>query len=287
MMSADPHPKGKANPPGLRDIPFALPKVTGAQKKRAGKIADALQQHYPDAYCELTHSSAHELLIATILSAQSTDAGVNKATPELFKAFPSPRDYADSSPEDIEPYIKTIGLYRSKAKSIYEAMTRVVEEYNGQVPGTMDELLTLRGVARKTANVVLGNAFGINMGFVVDTHVQRLSWRLGLTEDPNMSTAIIEKKLMALFPREHWSRLGHQLVFHGRYACTARPNCTHEHPICVEFGVNCDKPLPPKSGRKPTKKSTKKTTKKVSKKKTASKKPTAKKAGKKSITKKP
>lgn len=246
MPPTKPHPKGKDNPRGLRDIPFALPKVTIAEKRRAKRIADALDEYYPDAHCELTHSNPHELLIATILSAQSTDAGVNKATPKLFKKFKAPADFAKSTPEQIEPYIKTIGLFRNKAKSIYEAMTRIVEEYGGQVPGNMDDLLTLRGVARKTANVVLGNAFGINDGFVVDTHIQRLAWRLGITDDPKKNTAIVEKQLMALFPRDQWSRLGHQLVFHGRYACTARPNCKHDHPICVKFGVNCDKALPPK-----------------------------------------
>lgn len=247
---AKPHPKGKDNPRGLRDIPFKLPTVTPAEKRKAKRLAEALQEHYPDAYCELDHSAPHELLIATILSAQSTDAGVNKATPKLFAKFKTPADYARSSPEKIEPYIKTIGLFRSKAKSIHESMTRIVEEYDGEVPGNMDDLLTLRGVARKTANVVLGNAFDINMGFVVDTHVQRLSWRFGFFDDPKTNTAIIEKKLMALFPRELWSRLGHQFVFHGRYACTARPNCKHDHPVCVKFGINCDKPLPPKSSKR-------------------------------------
>ncbi|RMH28148.1 MAG: endonuclease III [Planctomycetota bacterium] len=241
-MTETVHPKGKGNPRGLRDIPFALPEATKAEKSRARRIADALEEHYPNAHCELTHSNAHELLIATILSAQSTDAGVNKTTPKLFKAFPRPDDYAAASPEKIEPYIKTIGLYRSKAKAIHEAMTRIVEVYGGQVPANMDDLLTLRGVARKTANVVLGNAFGINVGFVVDTHVQRLSWRLGLVDEPKMNTAVVEKRLMSLFPRDRWSRLGHQLVFHGRYACTARPNCKHDHPICRSFGVNCPKP---------------------------------------------
>lgn len=246
MPPTKPHPKGKDNPRGLRDIPFALPKVTIAEKRRAKRIADALDEYYPDAHCELTHSNPHELLIATILSAQSTDAGVNKATPKLFKKFKAPADFAKATPEQIEPYIKTIGLYRNKAKSIHSAMTSLVENFDGQVPSNMDDLLTLRGVARKTANVVLGNAFGINDGFVVDTHIQRLAWRLGITDDPKMNTAIVEKQLMALFPRDQWSRLGHQLVFHGRYACTARPNCKHDHPICVKFGVNCDKALPPK-----------------------------------------
>ncbi|MDF1810430.1 MAG: endonuclease III [Phycisphaerales bacterium] len=247
MSNAIVHPKGKNNPRGLKDIPFALPEVTQTEKRRAKRIADALQEHYPDAYCELTHSNPHELLIATILSAQSTDAGVNKATPALFTKFKTPNDYAASTPEKIEPYIKTIGLFRNKAKSIHTSMTMVVEDFAGEVPGNMSDLLKLRGVARKTANVVLGNAFKINDGFVVDTHVQRLAWRFGIFDDPKTNTAIIEKKLMALFPRDLWSRLGHQFVFHGRYGCTARPNCKHDHPMCVKFGVNCDKVLPAKN----------------------------------------
>ncbi|MFK7883038.1 MAG: endonuclease III [Phycisphaerales bacterium] len=242
MANNAPHPKGNNNPRGLKDIPFALPEVTKAEKARAKRIANALEEHYPDAYCELTHSNPHELVIATILSAQSTDAGVNKATPKLFAAFNAPEQYAKSTPEQIEPYIKTIGLFRSKAKSIHHAMTTVVEDFDGEVPSNMRDLLTLRGVARKTANVVLGNAFGINDGFVVDTHVQRLAWRLGLVEGPKEDTGKIEKRLMALMPRDRWSTLGHQFVFHGRYACTARPNCKHDHPICKSFGVNCDKP---------------------------------------------
>ena len=240
------HPKGKDNPRGLKDIPFALPKVTPTEKRLAKRIADALQEYYPDAYCELSYSKPHELLIATILSAQSTDAGVNKATPALFKKFKSPADFAKSTPEQIEPYIKTIGLFRNKAKSIHASMTMIVEDFDGQVPSNMTDLLKLRGVARKTANVVLGNAFGINDGFTVDTHIQRLSWRWGFFNEAKTNTAIIEKKLMALFPRDRWSTLGHQMVFHGRYNCTARPNCKHDHPICVKFGVNCDKPLPKK-----------------------------------------
>ena len=236
------HPKGKDNPRGLKDIPFALPEVTKEDRAHALKIANALAKHYPDAHCELEFTNPHELLIATILSAQSTDAGVNKATPALFKAFKTPADYAASSPEKIEPWIKTIGLFRNKAKSIHASMAMIVQDYDGQVPNTMEDLLKLRGVARKTANVVLGNAFGINAGVTVDTHIQRLSWRLGLVDEPKMDTAKIEKLLMALFPRSRWSQLGHAMVFHGRYNCTARPNCKHDHPICVKFGVNCDKP---------------------------------------------
>ncbi len=235
------HPKGKDNPKGLKDIPFALPDVTKEERAHALKIANALRKEYPQAHCELAFTNPHELLIATILSAQSTDAGVNKATPALFKAFKTPADYAASTPEKIEPWIKTIGLFRNKAKSIHASMTMIIEHFDGQVPSTMEELLTLRGVARKTANVVLGNAFGINDGVTVDTHIQRLAWRFGLVEEPKMDTGKIEKRLMALFPRTRWSELGHAMVFHGRYSCTARPNCKHDHPICVRFGVNCDK----------------------------------------------
>ncbi|MGJ8635366.1 MAG: endonuclease III [Phycisphaerales bacterium] len=236
------HPKGKDNPKGLRDIPFALPEVSKEDKAHALKLANALRKHYPDSKCELDFTTPHELLIATILSAQSTDAGVNKATPGLFNAFPTPADYAASSPEGIEPYVKTIGLFRNKAKSIHASMTRVCDVYGGEVPGTMEDLLTLRGVARKTANVVLGNAFGINDGITVDTHVQRLVWRFGIVDHPKLDTNKIEKLLMALFPRPRWSEIGHMLVLHGRYNCSARPNCTHEHPICKRFGVNCDQP---------------------------------------------
>lgn len=240
-MSERVHPKGKNNPKGLRDLPFALPEVTRAEKALATRLAKALNEHYPHAHCELVFSTPHELLIATILSAQSTDAGVNKATPALFKAFPTPADYAAATPEEIEGYVRTIGLFRSKAKSIHEAMTAVVERFDGRVPDTMEDLLTLRGVARKTANVVLGNAYGINVGMPVDTHIQRLSWRWGLVPEPKMDPVFIEKRLLSLFPRERWCMIGHQIIFHGRQACTARPNCPHDHPICLKFGVNCPK----------------------------------------------
>lgn len=241
-----PHPKGTDNPRGLRDIPMALPEVTKEARAHARKIADALKKHYPDARCELDFSSPHELLIATILSAQSTDAGVNKATPGLFAAFRTPEDYAKATPGEIEGYINSIGLFRNKAKAVHAAMTTIVEDFGGEVPGTMEDLLTLRGVARKTANVVLGNAFGKNEGITVDTHVMRLSWRWGLCVkddgSPLKDGAKIEKHLMALFPRPRWTEIGHAMVLHGRYNCTARPNCEHDHPICVKFGVNCDKP---------------------------------------------
>jgi endonuclease-3 len=244
------------NPPGLRDLPFALPQVTPASKRRARALLAALGEHYPDARCELEYRSPHELLIATILSAQATDAGVNKATPALFAAFPTPADYAASSPEAIEPYIKTIGLFRNKAKAVHAAMTALVKHHDGQVPAAMDQLLELRGVARKTANVVLGNAFGINDGFVVDTHVERLSKRLGLVP-AEATTAQIERLLMALLPRASWCRASHTLIFHGRRACKARMGACADHTICATFGAACelrealDRTQPPEAGSMP------------------------------------
>jgi endonuclease III len=216
-------------------------RVTQKQRERAVRLLAALRAHYPDAHCELHHTSAHELLVATILSAQTTDVAVNKVTPALFKAFPTPAAFAAASPEEIEPYIRTIGLFRNKSKAVHAAMTALVERFGGEVPRTMDELLTLRGVARKTANVVLGNAFGIQDGVVVDTHVERLSKRLGLApRDANV--ARVERYLMELFPQESWCDLSHMIIFHGRRACAARPpgGCCRDHEICREFGERCE-----------------------------------------------
>lgn len=218
-------------------IPFDLPRVTAKQKARAMEIFEALRGRYPDARCELDFASPHELLIATILSAQATDVGVNKATPALFKAFPTPADYARAEAADIEPYIRTIGLFRNKAKAVVAAMRTVCDEFGGEVPRTMEGLLSLRGVARKTANVVLGNAFGINLGVVVDTHVERLSKRLGLVPK-SASVAMVERRLMALFPREHWWLVPHLLIFHGRRACKARGGACASDAICVRFCAN-------------------------------------------------
>ena len=220
-----------SNPRGLSDIPFQLPEVTTAEKRRARQIYQALAARYPDAHCELDYTTPHELLIATILSAQATDVGVNKATPGLFKRFPTPADYAKATPAKIEPFIKTIGLFRNKAKAVHAAMTTLVEEFDGEVPRTMEELLTLRGVARKTANVVLGNAFDINMGVVVDTHIERLSKRFGLVED-DATVQQVERRLMALFPRDKWCMLSHLLIFHGRRVCKARGGTCREDDIC-------------------------------------------------------
>ncbi len=223
------------------DFPFALPQVDAIAKRRARRLRDLLAEHYPDAHCELDFAAPHELLIATILSAQCTDVAVNKATPALFKKFPTPADYAKASPEQIEPYVKTLGFFRSKAKSVHAAMSAVVSEFGGEVPSTMQELLTLRGVARKTANVVLSNAFGINNGFVVDTHVMRLSRRLGLIDEAEEGDPVkIEKKLMALFARQDWGLLSHLMIFHGRRACKARMVSCADHPVCQKFGECCE-----------------------------------------------
>jgi endonuclease-3 len=200
------------------------------------RIFEALSKAYPDAHCELDYANPHELLVATILSAQATDAAVNKATPALFRRFPTPGAYAQATPEDIEPSIRSLGFFRQKAKSVHGAMKTIVEEFGGKVPDTMEGLLRLRGVARKTANVVLGNAFGRSEGVVVDTHVIRVAKRLGLTKhtDPKK----IELDLMALFPREHWTMLSHLLIFHGRRACRARGARCAEDPVCLEFCSN-------------------------------------------------
>lgn len=232
------------------DIPFDLPVVTPKAKARADELLTALTAAYPDAHCELTHASPHELLVATILSAQTTDVNVNKATPALFKRFPTPGDYARAKPEEIEPYIRSLGFFRNKAKAIHLAMRDIVEKHQGQVPRTMPELLALHGVARKTAGVVLGNCFNINVGVVVDTHVERLSQRLGLAPRRS-SVAMIERYLMALFPRERWCDLSHMLIFHGRRTCKARGPACADHPICATFGAACELRVSAKKAAKP------------------------------------
>jgi endonuclease-3 len=225
----------------------ALPRKTPAQKKRAAAIYEALLKCYPDAHCELDHASPLQLLIATILSAQALDSQVNRVTPALFKALPSPADYARLTPQQIEPYINRIGLFRNKAKSIHGAMTMLVRDFAGKVPDTMADLLKLPGVARKTANVVLGNAFNKSEGVVVDTHVQRVANRFGLTRhsDPKK----IERDLMALYPPERWCMLSHLLIFHGRRACKARGALCHEHPVCLKYCSNARAAGPGRRGR--------------------------------------
>ncbi|MBL8764330.1 MAG: endonuclease III [Phycisphaerae bacterium] len=210
-----------------------------SDQERALSLFAALKIAYPDAHCELNYRNPHELLVATILSAQATDVSVNKVTPALFERFPTPAAYAASSPAEIEASIRSIGLFRNKARAIHEAMTTVMNRFGGRVPNSMAELLTLRGVARKTANVVLSNAFGINEGVVVDTHVARLAVRLGLAPS-GTPVAKIERRLMDLLPREDWGLASHLLIWHGRRACKARLPCCADHPICHQFGRRCE-----------------------------------------------
>lgn len=229
------------NPRGLRDLPFPVAPAAPADKRRARAILAALRERYPDARCALTYSSPHELLIATILSAQTTDANVNRATPALFARFPTPEDYARATPDEIEPYVRSLGFFRNKARAVHESMREIVERFGGEVPRTMDDLLTLRGVARKTANVVLGNAFGVNDGFVVDTHIERLSKRFGLAPEDS-SVAEVERRLCALFRRDAWTDLSHMLIAHGRAVCKARGWTCANDPICRRFCVNARGP---------------------------------------------
>lgn len=216
-----------------------LPRKTKKQKERAQHLLDELYKHYPNPHCELNHDNPFELLIATILSAQCTDVRVNKVTPALFEAYPTPESMSEAPLEDLEELVRTTGFYRNKAKSLKEASTTIVEDFDGEVPQTMKELLTLRGAARKTANVVLGNAFNKNIGVVVDTHVKRLSNRFGLTREKK-NTDKIEKHLMALFPQESWTDLSHLMIHHGRNACKARISDPPDHPICIKYGKKCE-----------------------------------------------
>jgi len=201
--------------------------TTQAKAVRTRKIIAGLQKTYPDAHCELNYSNPLELLIATILSAQCTDKRVNIVTGELFRKYRTAADYANATPAELEQAIKTTGFFRNKAKSIQGCCRKLVEKHGGMVPQTMEELRQLNGVGRKTANVVLGNAFNINAGIVVDTHVARLSQRLGLTRqrDPEK----IEQELMKLVPQDQWTLFSHWLIWHGRRRCDARnpdcPNC--------------------------------------------------------------
>ncbi|MFG0275706.1 MAG: endonuclease III [Phycisphaerales bacterium] len=269
----DPRERTPKNPEGLRDLPFPLPRVSAAKRERAAEIDAALAERYPDAHCALDFSTPHELLIATILSAQTTDANVNKATPALFKAFPTPEAYARAGASAIEPYVQSLGFFRNKARAIAETMQAIVEQHGGEVPRTMDELLALRGVARKTANVVLGNAFGINAGFVVDTHIERLSKRFGLAPR-DATVTMVERYLCAQFPREHWCILSHRLIWHGRAVCKARGWLCEQDEICRRFCSNA------RGGSKSKKKTTKKAaSKKSGPKKAASKKKTARRSG--------
>lgn len=209
---------------------FSLGSVIKDLKKRTAEVIKRLRLEYPDAHCALDHTNPFELLIATILSAQCTDARVNIVTAELFRKYRGPRDYVNVPQAELEKDIHSTGFFRNKAKNIKAASERIIEVYGGEVPQTMDELLTLGGVARKTANVVMGNAFGIPSGVVVDTHVSRLSQRIGLTQEKTPEK--IEKALEKLVPKRHWIMFPHWLISHGRAICKARK------PLCTECVLN-------------------------------------------------
>jgi len=211
---------------------------TAAKKERAEKICAALRRTYPAAHCELNFFSPLELLVATILSAQCTDKRVNLVTAELFKKFRSAKDFSDADISELENEIRPTGFFKNKAKNIKACCAALVEKHRGEVPRTMDELHALAGVGRKTANVVLGNAFGINVGVVVDTHVTRLANRLGLTKQTD--AVKIEQELMKLVPQADWTLFSHWLIWHGRRRCNARkPDCAHceVKKFCPQIGV--------------------------------------------------
>jgi endonuclease III len=205
---------------------------------RLKKIIAGLEKTYPTAHCELVHESPLELLIATILSAQCTDKRVNLVTEKLFKKYRSAEDFADAEISELENDIRSTGFYKNKARNIKAACRDIVEKYGGKVPQTMEELIQLGGVGRKTANVVLGNAFGINVGVVVDTHVMRLSHRLGLTSQRTPEK--IEPDLVKLVPQKKWTLFSHLLIWHGRRRCFARkPDCANCEvlKLCPRIGV--------------------------------------------------
>ncbi len=209
------------------------PKTAAERKARVNQILQLLDRMYPDATCALVYRSPWELLVATILSAQCTDKRVNEVTPRLFAKYPTIRDFAAVRPEVLAEDIRSTGFYNSKAKALVGAARKILADFGGEVPRTMEEMLTIPGVARKTANVVLGTAYGIPSGIVVDTHVQRVARRLDLTrqEDP----VKIEQDLMKIIPRDRWIRFSHQVIHHGRERCTARkprcPECLLD-PLC-------------------------------------------------------
>ncbi|HMA20766.1 MAG TPA: endonuclease III [Gemmatimonadaceae bacterium] len=213
------------NPNAAAKHPVKRRNKKGADlEAHALEILARLKREYPDAHCELDFETPLQLLIATILSAQCTDKRVNMVTPELFRTFPDAGSLSIADPEKLEDLIKSTGFFRNKTKSLLGMSGALVERHKGKVPSTMEDLVKLPGVGRKTANVVLGNAFDINEGVVVDTHVGRLSVRLGLTNETD--PVKVEQALMELFPRDDWALLSHLLIFHGRRVCIARsPRC--------------------------------------------------------------
>ena len=216
-----------------------MPRETAAaRKERTLKIIAVLQRTYPNAHCELNFSNPLQLLVATILSAQCTDKRVNIVTAELFKKYRSARDFAEAPLADIEEAVKTTGFFRNKAKNIKACCAALVEKFGGEVPRTMEELHALAGVGRKTANVVLGNAFDINVGVVVDTHVTRLCNRLGLVKGTD--AVKLEQELIKIVPQEDWTLFSHWLIWHGRRRCAARkPDCANceIQNLCPQVGV--------------------------------------------------
>ncbi len=195
-----------------------------ARRERAARIYELLAACHPDAHCALHHRNPYELAVATILSAQCTDERVNMVTPALFERYPEPPDLAGARPSELEELIHSTGFFRNKAKNLIGMATVVAEVHGNELPRTMEDLVALPGIGRKTANVILGNAFGINAGVVVDTHVKRLANRMRLTRHPD--PVRIERDLVKLFPRDQWTLLAHLLIFHGRRVCVARsPRC--------------------------------------------------------------
>jgi endonuclease-3 len=222
------------------------PSTTDEERRRTRKIIRLLRREYPKARCSLNHSNPLELLIATILSAQCTDERVNLVTAALFRKYRRPEDYVRVAQEELEADIRSTGFYRNKAKAIQGSCRMIVERYGGSVPRSLEELLELPGVARKTANVVLGNAYGIASGVVVDTHVARISVRLGLTA--HQQPEKIERDLMELVPRRDWTHFAHLLIAHGRRVCKARtPLCAEcvIEPLCPSSLLKTDAALAP------------------------------------------
>jgi endonuclease-3 len=214
----------------LKPAKVARPKTAAERRARVQKILAGLDKMYPDVTCALHHSNAWELLVATILSAQCTDKRVNEVTPGLFRKYPTIQDFARASQEELAQDIRSTGFFNNKAKSVIGAARKILSDFGGEVPRDIDKLLTVPGAARKTANVVLGTAFGIASGVVVDTHVQRIARRLDLTKATEPGK--IEQDLMNIIPREKWILFAHQVIHHGRGPCTARS------PRCAECGLN-------------------------------------------------
>jgi endonuclease-3 len=219
--------------PNLKKTPSPKPrrpKNAAERKARIATILSILDRMYPNATCALTHSNPWELLVATILSAQCTDKRVNLVTPGLFRKYPSIQDFANANQSELAEDIRSTGFFNNKSKSVIAAARKILTDFGGEIPRNIEELLTVPGAARKTANVVLGTAFGIASGVVVDTHVQRIARRLDLTKETDPQK--IEKDLMKIIPKDKWIRFSHQIILHGRALCVAR------NPKCAECGLN-------------------------------------------------